>query len=62
VLAGNDWNAHHVQPRQWGGADDIDNLIALWCPGGFGPNGCHGRTHSYPARAVELGLLRRRAA
>mgnify|MGYP003438950536 CR=1 FL=1 len=53
-----DWSAHHVQPRSKGGQDKLDNLIAVWCPGGLGLNGCHGRCHGSPTMAKALGLLR----
>lgn len=51
-----DWSAHHVRPRSKGGADELENLIAVWCPGGLGLNGCHG-LHRQPRRAELLGLL-----
>lgn len=57
-----DWSAHHVRPRSKGGADELENLIAVWCPGGLGLNGCHGRLHDNPALAKSLGLLAGRAA
>lgn len=47
-LPAGDWVPHHVWPRQFDGVDDIRNLIAVWCPGGFGLNGCHGRIHNLP--------------
>lgn len=57
TLTGGDWSAHHVQPRNKGGADELGNLIAVWCPGGLGWNGCHGRIHGRPTQAKQLGLL-----
>ena len=53
------WQAHHIQPRSKGGADELENLLALWAPT-LGASGCHGRVHSRPALAKELGLLRGR--
>jgi hypothetical protein len=55
-----DWSAHHIQPRGKGGADELGNLIAVWCPGGLGLNGCHGRLHTRRWDAERLGLLRGR--
>lgn len=57
-----DWSAHHVLPREKGGPDELANLIAVWCPGGLGLNGCHGRIHSNRRDAERLGLLARKAA
>lgn len=45
LTAGN-WVPHHVWPREHGGPDTADNLIAVWCPGALGLNGCHGRVHA----------------
>lgn len=52
-----DWVVHHVRPRSKGGDDSLDNLIAVWCPGRRGWNGCHG-LHNRPDLARSLGLLR----
>ena len=55
------WNAHHIQPRSKGGADELENLLAVWT-GGPAASGCHARLHSNPALAKSLGLLAGRAA
>lgn len=47
LTAGN-WVPHHVWPRGMGGPDTVDNLIAVWCPGAMGLNGCHGKVHQLP--------------
>lgn len=64
VLRAGDWVPHHVWPRGMGGPDTIDNLIAVWCPGGLGLNGCHGKCHRLPFDETDPDyrpdLLRRR--
>jgi hypothetical protein len=52
-----DWSVHHIRPRSKGGDDEFSNLITVWCPGGLGLNGCHGRLHGNPAQAKALRLL-----
>lgn len=48
-------HAHHILMRSAGGSDDPGNL--LWVCGW-----CHHWIHVNPSKAVERGLLRRRAA
>lgn len=62
VLPWGDWVPHHVWPRSHGGPDTVDNLIAVWCPGALGLNGCHGRCHDLPFDGPDARpeLLRRR--
>lgn len=61
-LRAGDWVPHHVWPRGLGGPDTVDNLIAVWCPGGLGLNGCHGSCHNLPFDGPDArpDLLRRR--
>lgn len=49
-LPGDGWHAHHRRLRSRGGADSLENLVALL-------PGHHEWAHAHPAAATALGLM-----